>query len=168
MRNSFTHSAFALLLLVALLPTLLHAQRGTVFIPPGCEITIIAGAQLCADTILAAGALTVADPSCICGPLVDVEATPTDLTESSLLLPPFPNPALDEIVIPVELGQKCAVRLTVYDALGREITCVARGETLAAGRHAMRVHLDGCSSGIYLIEMIAGAKKLTRMVTISR
>ena len=62
-----TRITFPLLLLSSLA---LHAQRGTIAIPVSGDITIPAGAQICADTIYANnpgyGTLALANVSCIC------------------------------------------------------------------------------------------------------
>lgn len=56
--------------LACLVPCLVHAQRGTVTVPPSAIIDIPLNAQLCADTIFANGpthgVLTLASPTGIC------------------------------------------------------------------------------------------------------
>jgi|GEM_PF-1131701 len=70
-----------------LLPGMLAAQRGTITIPVGAEISVPIGAEICADTIFANGAghgrLNLADPSCICSGVV---ITPVELLTLSATL----------------------------------------------------------------------------------
>jgi hypothetical protein len=44
----------------------LHAQRGTIPIPVGAQVTIPAGARVCCDTIIVYGTLSCASTDCIC------------------------------------------------------------------------------------------------------
>ena len=58
-----------------------------------------------------------------------------------------------------------AVRVVVYDALGREVARLVDGR-LAAGYHTVRFDGASLSSGVYVVRMTAGAFAATRRVTL--
>lgn len=76
-----------ILVLVFMLSALMHAQRGNVIIPVGQEISVPAGAQICADTIFANnpgfGTLTLANSSGVCAGTVII---PVELISLSAAL----------------------------------------------------------------------------------
>jgi len=73
----------------------------------------------------------------------------------------FPNPFNPTTLIQFSLPQDSDVRLIVFNLLGLEIAVLAEGE-YAAGTYS--VTFDGMSlaSGVYLYQLVAGTKRLTR------
>ena len=68
----------------------------------------------------------------------------------------YPNPLAGQARIPYELPAASAVRLAVYDALGREVAVVASGER-PAGFHEASLDASGLSPGVYHVRLTAGA-----------
>jgi PKD repeat protein len=101
------------------------------------------------------------------GLTLQAEALPTEFA----LEGNYPNPFNPTTTIRFALPEASAVRLTVYDILGREVARVL-DITLPAGRH--EAIWDGrsdagatVSSGTYLLRMIAGSfSSTTRMVVV--
>ena len=58
-------------------------------------------------------------------------------------------------------------RLSVYDALGREVVVLHAGP-LGAGAHAFRLSGSRLPSGAYLVRLVAGGTVETRRVTLVR
>jgi len=65
------------------------------------------------------------------------------------LLAPYPNPATGSVRLGFELGAAAAVRLSVVDALGREVI-VAADRPFGAGRHEVAVATGRLAPGAYL------------------
>ncbi len=79
----------------------------------------------------------------------------------------FPNPFNPVTSIRFELPQAGAVRLALYDLLGREVTVLAEG-VYTAGRHEIRVDGRSLSSGTYLYRLTQGGQTLTRKLLLLR
>ena len=76
----------------------------------------------------------------------------------------YPNPFNPTTVISYRLGRAGFVRLTVYDALGREVSTIVNGQK-NAGNHSESFKAVSLPSGIYFYELSidgisAGAKKM--------
>lgn len=87
------------------------------------------------------------------------------------LRPPVPNPAHHHAVIrftlpaPDRLGPS-AVRLHVYDVLGRAVRTVAPKATRS--HNEVRLNLRGLSPGLYFIRLTAGDRSRTQRLTVVR
>jgi hypothetical protein len=90
---------------------------------------------------------------------VDVAAsTAFDLAQN------YPNPFGSSTRIPYTLASESAVRIAVYDMLGREVA-VPVNETKAAGRHSVSFRGDGLAPGVYNCRLeIPGNSKTIRMI----
>jgi hypothetical protein len=80
----------------------------------------------------------------------------------------FPNPSRGSVTVPYGLDAPSAVRLAVYDALGREVAVLVDGP-VAAGAHAAA--LDGASlpAGVYLVRLTTdGGLAQTARLTLVR
>jgi hypothetical protein len=92
--------------------------------------------------------------------VLDDNLVPTQLT----LDPAYPNPFNSVTRLNFALPQAGAVRLTIYDIDGREVTRLVDGE-LVAGRHATIWNAEGLSSGIYFAKLEAvGTSRIIRTV----
>jgi len=77
------------------------------------------------------------------------------VTESGVgLLAPYPNPAAGTVRLGFELAAPAGVRLSVVDALGREVV-VAADQPFGAGRHEVAVATDRLAPGAYLVRLLA-------------
>ncbi len=82
-------------------------------------------------------------------------ATEPDVVPTTTrLLAAYPNPFNPQTIIPFELAEPAAVRLTVHDLLGREVTVLVDGR-LSAGRHSVQFDATGRASGMYLVRLMA-------------
>ena len=59
------------------------------------------------------------------------------------------------------------MRLTLHDALGREVRTVAEG-VYAAGAQEFSVSLDGLPSGIYFVRANVGGQVVVRRLAVVR
>ena len=65
----------------------------------------------------------------------------------------YPNPFNPQARFTLELAQPQAVRVSVYDVLGREAVRLHDGP-LGPGEHAFMLHGDGLTSGVYLVRVV--------------
>ena len=86
----------------------------------------------------------------------------------------YPNPASDRTTLPFMLPTAQAVRLAVYDVLGREVAVLVDG-VRPAGPHAVAFDAAGLPSGVYLYRLEvtdpvrgAGETVLTQRLTLVR
>jgi aminopeptidase N len=77
----------------------------------------------------------------------------------------FPNPFNPETVIRFSLPSKSAVRLVVYDVLGRIVAVLVDG-TKEAGRHEVRWNAGDVPSGIYLCRLEGEAQAPLRKLVL--
>lgn len=97
---------------------------------------------------------------------VGVAAAP-DADGLGLTLDAAPNPARDRALVGFTLPSAERVRLTVFDALGREVAVlVDRG--LAAGAHEAEVDTAALPPGVYVARLRAGVHVVTRRITVVR
>ena len=85
-----------------------------------------------------------------------------DGPDAPLALAVGPSPAAGAVRVRFELAAPAAVRLAVYDVLGREVAVLAEGHR-AAGPHAAT--WAGGPAGTYLVRLDAGGRTATRAVT---
>ena len=78
---------------------------------------------------------------------------------------PAPNPSQGRAHVTFELDASTAVRLTVLDALGREVAELANG-TMPVGIH--EALLPGLAPGTYHVQLVAGTDALVRRVVVVR
>ena len=87
--------------------------------------------------------------------------------DAALALRAAPNPSSGATELSFALGAPAAVRLAVYDALGREVAVLVEGP-LGAGAHAARLEARGLPAGVYLARLTAGARTATQTLTRTR
>jgi PKD repeat protein len=84
------------------------------------------------------------------------------------LLPNYPNPFSRQTTIEYALPEPKAVRLVVYDVLGRRVATLTDGRK-EGGFHRVRWDAAGrLSSGTYLLRLQAGGAEASRRVTLVR
>ena len=79
---------------------------------------------------------------------------------------PRPNPTAGAARLAFTLGETGPVRLTLHDALGREVRVLASG-TLSAGPHEAAVPA-GLPPGVYVVRLPAGPDSRTTRLTVVR
>jgi hypothetical protein len=77
----------------------------------------------------------------------------------------YPNPFNPSTRIEFAVPTASAVRLTVFDALGRTVATLA-DEVLPAGVHMRDFDASGFSGGVYFVRMSAGAFTATRQMVL--
>jgi hypothetical protein len=87
--------------------------------------------------------------------------------ESFGLEPSYPNPFRTATTIPFRIAEPGHVRLTVYDALGREVARLVDRE-MAAGAYEVQWSAPRLASGTYFYRVEAGSFRATRRVSIVR
>jgi hypothetical protein len=78
-----------------------------------------------------------------------------------------PNPARGAAEVRFSLDAPCSVRLAVYDALGREVAVLAEGPR-GAGPHEVALDAGRLAPGAYVLRLEAGARSVTRRVSVAR
>jgi hypothetical protein len=96
-------------------------------------------------------------------PVVEVQVTPSAVA----LLPVAPNPVSASARLRYELPEATAVRLQVFDLLGRRVATLADGEK-QAGRHEVSWQSAGLASGTYFVRLQAGSTAQTQMLRLVR
>ena len=84
-----------------------------------------------------------------------------ELPASTHLFQNYPNPFNPRTVIPFELERAGAVRLTVFDLLGRRVAVLV-DEPLAAGRHEIPFEAAGLAGGAYVYHLEADGRSESR------
>ena len=69
------------------------------------------------------------------------------------LYPNYPNPFNPSTVIKFTTGKRGYVRLTVYDAEGKEIRKLINNKVMDKGSHSVEFNAEGLSSGVYFCLM---------------
>ncbi len=83
------------------------------------------------------------------------------LPKKSTLAQNYPNPFNATTTISYDLAEKCPVRLTIYDILGRKVTVLVN-EMQRAGKYKFAWDADRFSSGPYIYNLDAGASAESR------
>ena len=101
-----------------------------------------------------------------------VRATPAEdgleaLPARVALGAPFPNPARGTATVVVEVPEAGAVRLSVYDALGREVVTAFDGP-MSAGRHAVALDVARLPAGVYVARLTAARGAAVQRMTVVR
>ncbi|MEM8600553.1 MAG: T9SS type A sorting domain-containing protein, partial [Bacteroidota bacterium] len=100
-------------------------------------------------------------------PVDEALVASSDAVPSSLELDAYPNPTSGAATVRFGLEQASAVRVAVYDALGREVAVLAEG-VREAGWHSAVLSGADLASGVYVVRVEAGAGVITRRVTVLR
>lgn len=79
----------------------------------------------------------------------------------------YPNPSAHAARVRYELPDAGHVRLTVYDALGREVLVAADGER-PGGAHEAALDVGRLAPGVYHLRLSTGASIRTRSFVVSR
>lgn len=119
-----------------------------------------------ATTGVAFGQILVDDIRAIKTVAVSSEDTPL-AANAFALDPPAPNPVAGSARLRFTLPDARAVRLAVYDVMGREVAVLV-DETRPAGPHAVEWDARGLAAGPYLVRLSAGAERRTATVVVQR
>src|SRR5690606_20249860 len=105
------------------------------------------------------------------GAFFDAEASESEAAEAEAAaagrLAVYPNPSGGRSTVGFTLDAPAAVRLSVLDALGREVALLAEG-TLPAGSHAYPFEDADLPAGLYLARLEVGGHVETHRFTVVR
>ena len=79
----------------------------------------------------------------------------------------YPNPWNPTTQIEYSLPAESHVRLTLIDALGREVGILVDG-VVSAGRHKNQVQVSNLSSGVYFYRLTADGKALSKKMIVMK
>ncbi|MDG1754340.1 MAG: choice-of-anchor B family protein [Rhodothermales bacterium] len=88
------------------------------------------------------------------------------IPSSFSLEPAYPNPFNPQTMIRFELNVSADVRVTVSDALGREVAELINASALASGMHTLQFNGAGLPSGTYVVRMEALGQLLTQQIVL--
>jgi len=88
-----------------------------------------------------------------------------EITNSDVNFNIHPNPAQNAAMVNFELNNEAQVQVSVFDALGREVSAVA-AQKMAAGVQNIPVNTSGLASGIYYIKMNIDGNSITKPLSI--
>ena len=80
----------------------------------------------------------------------------------------YPNPFNPTTTIPFAIEQSGQVTLKVYNMIGQEVATLLENQSFSAGQHQVGFDASEFSSGVYLIQMRAGAQSFTRKMTLMK
>ena len=78
-----------------------------------------------------------------------------------------PNPVRARSAVAFGLAEAGDVRVSVFDALGREVAVLAEGP-YGAGRHEVAFEARGLPAGVYIVRVVVGAEARATRVTVAR
>ena len=87
--------------------------------------------------------------------------------EIDLSLVAVPNPTSGRAAVSFGVAAASDVRVSVYDALGREVAVLAEGP-YGVGRHDVTFESGSLPSGVYVVRAVVGAEAQTARVTVVR
>jgi len=79
----------------------------------------------------------------------------------------YPNPTRGATSLAFDLPMPARVRLSVYDALGREVAVVLDDDR-PAGTHTVELAVGGLAPGVYVARLATGAEVRTQRLTVVR
>ena len=123
-------------------------------LPPDAAAALVASAD--------AVSVAVASP---CSELAVPALASADAARSASGFSAFPNPTTGRVTVAFTVEAAGAVRLSVVDALGREVAVLAEG-AVEAGAHRAELDGSGWPAGVYLVRLAtADGRVVTRRLT---
>lgn len=112
---------------------------------------------------------TVSRPVALRGFGVDAGSTDAeqDATATAVRLDAWPNPSTGPVRLRAQTASPGPVRLSVHDALGRELAVVL-DRALPAGTHDATFDPEGLAPGIYFTRLVTAQETVTTALTIGR
>jgi hypothetical protein len=101
------------------------------------------------------------------GPVITLDGPAAPATAFPQAAALSPNPASARAVLAFTLEAPSAVRLALYDVLGREVAVLADGHR-AAGAHAVALDVSALPAGVYLWRLAAGERDEWGRLTVAR
>ena len=105
------------------------------------------------------------------GVLYAANGVATDLTprldKATLAMTLFPNPAQDQVTVAFTLPAQAAVRIELYDLMGRRVAIAGENPALPAGEHRQEIETHALPAGLYFCNLTVGREVFTQKVIIS-
>ena len=98
-------------------------------------------------------------------PTSSEHAGPTDIPSVFALNQNYPNPFNPSTIIPYELPREVAVRIDIFDILGRRVMVLV-DEVKPTGAHQAQWDASGVAGGVYIYQLRAGDFVQSRKLTI--
>ena len=80
----------------------------------------------------------------------------------------FPNPSAGRATVAFSVATPQRVRVSVYDALGREVAVAFDGDARPGAEIAVAVGADSFAPGVYVVRVVGAAFAETRRLTVAR
>jgi choice-of-anchor B domain-containing protein len=93
-----------------------------------------------------------------------VGTEPPPEAPAPLVIEIAPNPSREAVTLTFRIAEAAEARLTVHDALGRQVAVAAAG-AFGVGEHAVRFDMGGLPSGLYLARLEADGRAALRRFT---
>jgi len=140
-----------------------YSQSSVVY-DSGTNITVDAGADLCADGFTVNG--TSSWMGTRCSTPVAVETAPPVLPKIFSLSQNYPNPFNPATTIEFTVPRDGRVTLKIYDAIGREVATLRDGEAQAGVIQRETFNASSLSSGVYFIRLRFGDAVLIKKLVL--
>jgi choice-of-anchor B domain-containing protein len=105
------------------------------------------------------------DPNVCSGSAVETDEE-IELPLGVELEPAYPNPFNPSTTIGFKLPEATTVRVSVSDALGREVAVLVESQLMAAGKHLVQFEGSSLPSGTYLVRLDANGIIKTRQIVL--
>lgn len=92
---------------------------------------------------------------------------PSASADGFALAPFYPNPTWAHSTVRLDLPTAQAVRVAVFDVLGRRVAVLHDGP-LGAGMHRLRLDAAALPAGVYVVRATAGSERITRKLIVVR
>jgi len=122
---------------------------------------------LCANGLTAFGEFAIGADGAVNPVPNDPGPDDEPLVPEALALLAFPNPASGAMTVEVAMPEAGTARVSVHDALGREVAMLHDGP-LAAGLHAFPLGTAGLPPGLYHVILTTPGSTVMRRVTVVR
>lgn len=84
-----------------------------------------------------------------------------------LVVKMYPNPASDNLFVRADLAGAEGLTMNVFNSLGQQVATKSFS-SMGAGYQTFNFSTDGLSDGVYMVQLISGAKSSTRNIIINR
>ncbi len=81
---------------------------------------------------------------------------------------PFPNPATDGIKVRFGVRSPSSVRMTVYDALGREVLVAYEDRVQGGQDYQVQIPTKSLASGVYFVRLMTETTEISRQFVLAR
>jgi hypothetical protein len=103
-------------------------------------------------------------PASLLNSSVSSRGGPTEINRLDV----FPNPFAISTTLSYSLDSRCVVKISIYDALGREVRSLVSGGEEEAGEHEATLEFHYLAPGVYACRLIAGGEEQTVKVVVTR